>query len=141
MDYSIEEGLLAAEAEQLGNRIDTYNAQQTGFSDECPLQLAARHADGTLLGGLIGSTGFQWLYIHILWIEAPYRACGIGTALVRQAETLGRERGCRSSCLMTFSFQARDFYQRLGYSVFGQLDDYPEGHSLYFMKKPLLRKH
>jgi hypothetical protein len=39
--------------------------------------------------------------------------------------------------LSTFSFQARPFYERFGYEVFGELPDYPEGHSLYFMKKML----
>lgn len=121
----------------LGDRIDTYNARKTGFTSERPLQLAARDAEGYLLGGLTGSTGFQWLYIHILWIERPYRSTGIGTALIAEAERLGLARGCLSSCLMTFSFQAKDFYERLGYSIFSQLEDCPDSHTLYFMRKKL----
>ena len=139
MDYIIDEGLTADEASMMANCIDTYNAQQTGFTDECPLKLVARDSEGNLLGGLMGSTGFQWLYIHILWIEEPNRNSGIGSSLVEYAEKLGVKRGCRSSCLMTFSFQAQEFYERLGYVVFGQLDDYPEGHTLYFMRKQLMR--
>ncbi|NEO32800.1 MAG: GNAT family N-acetyltransferase [Symploca sp. SIO3C6] len=137
MNFTINEGLLDEEAEMLGNCIDTYNSQQTGFTDERPLKLAARDSEGNLLGGLMGSTGFEWLYIHVLWIEEPHRNCRIGSSLVEHAERLGIQRGCRSSCLMTFSFQAKDFYDRLGYVVFGQLDDYPEGHTLYFMQKKL----
>lgn len=64
--YIIDEGLTADEASMMANCIDTYNAQQTGFTDECPLKLVARDSEGNLLGGLMGSTGFQWLYIHIL---------------------------------------------------------------------------
>ena len=137
MKFTIDETLSAAEAEMLSDRIDTYNAQKTGFTNERPLQLAARDADGNLLGGLTGSTGLQWLYIHVLWIEDPYRQDGIGSSLLKEAEQLGVQRGCRSSCLMTFSFQAREFYERFGYAVFGQLDDYPEGHTLYFMQKKI----
>ena len=39
--------------------------------------------------------------------------------------------------LSTFSFQARDFYQRHGYRVVGQLDDYPPGETFYWMRKEL----
>jgi hypothetical protein len=39
--------------------------------------------------------------------------------------------------LETLSFQARGFYERYGYSVFGELDDFPPGHRKYFLKKNL----
>jgi hypothetical protein len=39
--------------------------------------------------------------------------------------------------LDTMSFQALDFYLKLGYTVFGRLDDLPEGHSRIFLKKAL----
>ena len=119
------------------NHLDAYNVRQTGFSDRCPLKLVARNSKGNLLGGLTGYTSFQWLYIHILWTEKLHRNCGIGSSLMNYAERLGRERGCHSSWLMTFSFQARGFYEQLGYGVFGQLDNYPEGHTVYFMQKKL----
>ena len=41
------------------------------------------------------------------------------------------------SLLSTFSFQARPFYEQLGYALIGTLEDYPEGHSLFFMTKRL----
>jgi hypothetical protein len=30
--------------------------------------------------------------------------------------------------------EARPFCERLGYEVFGELDDFPPGHARYFMK-------
>jgi hypothetical protein len=39
--------------------------------------------------------------------------------------------------LDTFSFQARGFYEKLGYCVFGTLDDYPPGHSRFYLTKRL----
>ena len=137
INYIINEGLSADEAEMIENHLDDYNAKQTGFTDQRPLHLVARDSEGNFLGGLTGSTGFQWLYLHILWIGEPHRHSGIGSSLVNHAEQLGIERGCNSSCLMTFSFQAREFYEQLEYVVFGELDNYPEGHTLYFMRKQL----
>ncbi|MDB5536981.1 MAG: Acetyltransferase family protein, partial [Devosia sp.] len=39
--------------------------------------------------------------------------------------------------LDTFSFQARPFYEKLGYSVFGTIPDYPPGGARYFLSKTL----
>ena len=52
-------------------------------------------------------------------------------------ENAGQERGCRYA--YTFSFQARPFYESLGYEVFCTLEDYPPGHRRFFMKKALVQ--
>ena len=41
--------------------------------------------------------------------------------------------------LDTFEFQARGFYERLGYTCFGRLEDYPPGFARYFMKKTMTK--
>ena len=46
-------------------------------------------------------------------------------------------RGCKGAYLDTFSYQARPFYEKLGYEVFGTLDDYPTGHQRFYMRKRL----
>ena len=38
----------------------------------------------------------------------------------------------------TFSFQARDFYEKNGYRVTDRLDDYSPGESFYWMVKELV---
>jgi hypothetical protein len=46
-------------------------------------------------------------------------------------------RGCHGAFLDTFSYQARPFYEKLGYEVFGTLEDYPPGHQRFYMRKRL----
>ena len=41
------------------------------------------------------------------------------------------------SCSNRINFQAKDFYIKHGYEVFGVLDDCPKGHKRYYMKKVL----
>jgi GNAT superfamily N-acetyltransferase len=66
-------------------------------------------------------------------------ACGrgIGTALREHAEERARERGCRGAHLDTFEYQALPFYQKLGYELFGTLDDFPPGYRQFYLRKRL----
>jgi hypothetical protein len=54
---------------------------------------------------------------------------------MRAAEAVAIERGCIGVWLDTFAFQARPFYERLGYSVFGELRDHPRNSARYFLMK------
>ena len=66
------------------------------------------------------------------------RGQGLGSKLMLQAENEAALRGCHSAWLDTHKFQARGFYEKLGYEIFGELSDYPTGYSRYFMKKALI---
>jgi hypothetical protein len=46
--------------------------------------------------------------------------------------------GCKYAQLDAYSFEARPFYERAGYKEFVNLDDYPEGHCKYFLKKTMV---
>jgi len=91
---------------------------------------------GCVAGGLWGHTQFRWLHIEMLVVPEPVRGRGIGSALMAAAETEARHRGCLGVHVDTFSFQATSFYQKLGFTVFGVLDNFPPGHQrLYFQKR------
>jgi hypothetical protein len=55
----------------------------------------------------------------------------------RAAEALARERGSAGVKLDTYEFQAKPFYERHGYAVFGVLEGYPAGTRTYYMHKAL----
>lgn len=93
--------------------------------------------DGTIVGGIIGATYWDWFYINLMWIQEDYRSKGYGNQLILQAEEEARKRGAKFAHLDTFSFQAPEFYKRHDYQVFGKLDDFPKGHTRYFLKKDL----
>jgi len=86
---------------------------------------------------VLADISWNWMFVDILWVHDSLRHRGIGTRLMELAEEKARERGCQYAYLDTFSFQACPFYERLGYEVFGILDDFPNGHKRYFMKKSL----
>lgn len=90
---------------------------------------------GPLLGGVNGGMAWGWLYVSHLWIDENLRGQGLGAALLARGEELSRRYGMRGAHLTTASFQARGFYEKQGYSVFGELEDMPPGETLFYMKK------
>jgi GNAT superfamily N-acetyltransferase len=100
------------------------------------LVIPIRDDAGRVAGGLWAATLFQWLQIEMLFVPVPLRGLGVGTALIELAERDARDRGCLGAYVDTFSFQAAPFYRKLGYTLFGALDDFPTGYSrLYFRKR------
>jgi len=97
-----------------------------------------RNEDGEIVGGAIGNTWGLWLYVADVWIDPSIRGKGYATKLMSAIELLATQRRCVNSYLDTFSFQARPLYEKLGYKVFGMLENHPKGHSHYFMKKALV---
>ena len=99
------------------------------------LAVFVRDAGEQIVGGLTAITYWGWLYVDDLWLHERLRGRGFGRELMRQVEEVARQRGCKYAYLKTFDFQARGFYEKLGYRVVGQLDDYPPGSIFYWMRK------
>ena len=97
-----------------------------------------RSDDGEILGGALGNTWGRWLYVSDLWVDPAMRGKGYATKLMTAIEQLAAQRECVNSYLDTFSFQARPLYEKLGYKVFGTLENHPKGHSHYFPEEDSL---
>jgi GNAT superfamily N-acetyltransferase len=123
--------------EIIGGGISHYNEQQAGDDQGKNLCFVLQSPDQEIVGGVIGSTHLDWLYINLMWIKEELRGHGYGHRLLTLAEEEGRRRGARHAYLDTFSFQAPDFYKKHGYQFFGELRDFPPGHQRYFLTKPL----
>jgi GNAT superfamily N-acetyltransferase len=114
--------------------IRALNAPVLGPSDSRPLGVFAR-AGGEIQGGLSGATGRGLLHVDLLWVRPERRKEGLGSKLLLAAEAEARARGCNGVWLDTFDFQARPFYERHGYVVFGELGGFANGHARFFMSK------
>lgn len=125
-----------ADAKVIREGLNEYNFRRVPEDRHETLTLVAQR-DGRMIGGLVGGTYWGWLYVELLWVDEAERGRGLGGQLLARAEEIARERGCRNAHLETHDFQSLDFYLRRGYEVFGQLDDLPEGHVKYFLRKRL----
>ncbi len=102
-----------------------------------PLAILVRDDQGEVSGGLWGQSLYDWLVVELLVVPEALRGQGLGSRLLAAAEQEAAERGCVGVWLDTFSFQARGFYERQGYSVAGAIADHPVGGSRYFLAKRL----
>ncbi|WP_430390064.1 GNAT family N-acetyltransferase [Dyella sp. 20L07] len=121
--------------EAIAEPLRRYNRSKVPTLDIRPLVLALQDEQGRTVGGLWGETALDWLHIDLLAVPESMRGKDVGSALMQRAETLARERGCIGVWLDTFAFQARGFYEKLGYTVFGEIADHPAGGARYFLSK------
>ncbi|WP_112662238.1 GNAT family N-acetyltransferase [Microvirga flavescens] len=94
-------------------------------------------ATGDAVGGLLGRTSGGWLGIELLFVPESLRGGGLASRLIGMAEEEARRRGCHSAWLDSLNAKAVALYEKLGYSRFGELQDYPLGNSRVFLQKKL----
>ncbi len=111
-----------------------YNEARAGPRGWRPLAVLLQDGEA-VVGGLWGGTAYGWLFTELLFVPEALRGQGLGAELLARAEAEARARGCIGAWLDTFAFQARGFYERLGYAVFGLIDDYPPGSARFFLSK------
>ena len=136
---TVEQNPDPQEVASLVRGLVSYNDSRAEPEDYRPLAVFVRDAEGRVAGGVLGHTHWGWLFVSHLWVSDDLRGEGFGRKLLAAAEREAVARGCRQAYLDTFSFQARHFYERLGYELFGALEDFPAGHTRYFLRKRDLR--
>ena len=116
-----------------------YNDKSVGPSGFQPLAILINDpVSGEAVGGLWGKTAYNWCFVELFVIPKQFRGQDLGAKVLAQAEDIARSRGCTGLWLDTYWFQARPFYEKQGYEVFGALDEYPRGGQRFFLKKSLL---
>ncbi|MBF0680454.1 MAG: GNAT family N-acetyltransferase [Devosia sp.] len=135
----LEEGSSQQSHDVILNGLAQYNEIQTEgrFTASSSLVLAVKNDAGQTEGGLAARITCGWMHIDMLHIPESLRGTGIGASLMASAEELAREKACVGLRLDTTSFQAPGFYEKLGYTEFGRLENSPPGHTRYFFMKRL----
>jgi GNAT superfamily N-acetyltransferase len=107
--------------------LESYNLKKTNGEFNSPQpwhNLVLKDHDGTVVGGISTSTLYWTQYLEVLWVDEKHRRLGYGRDLVLEAQRLAKEIGCISSHVYTFSWQAPDFYQAVGYDLLVTYDGY-----------------
>jgi N-acetylglutamate synthase-like GNAT family acetyltransferase len=100
-----------------------------------PFCLVVRDECTAVVGGAIGWTAHRWCYVDVLALTPETRGSGAGAQLLAAVENLARSRDCIGVYLFSYSFQAPGFYERHGFTAFGELTDLPPGHTQIWLSK------
>jgi GNAT superfamily N-acetyltransferase len=109
-----------------------FNIASSGVADRRDIAVLVHDPQtGETVGGLVGRTSRGMLFVEVFFLPEHLRGNGLGSRVLQLAEDEARRRGCTSAVLITLSFQAPGFYEKLGYQAFGKI----EGR--FFMTKAL----
>ena len=127
------------ESELIVDKIVEYNLSKVPIIQESSfiwINRVVMGTNGDVIAG-INSKMYCWncLYINVLWVKEEYRKEGFGSKILNEIEKVAKDKGGYLIHLDTFDFQAKDFYLKHGYDIFGILDECPQRHKRYFMKK------
>lgn len=117
--------------------LNEYNAARSGRAVLQRLAAFVRDAQGQIVGGAIGWTWGEVADIRVVWMRDNLCGKGYGRQLMGMLEAEAVKRGCRVAVLDSYTFQASDFYRKLGYDAFGVIDGFPNQVSKLFLKKDL----
>lgn len=113
-----------------------YNSHVTPV-DIQPLRIIVKNERKEIIGGVIARTWWGGLDIQYLWVAQAHRKMGIGKKLMQSVQQEALTRCCHMAYVDTFSFQALGFYQRLGFSKYGELAGFAHRHTRYYLSKSL----
>ena len=129
------------DAENIIDRLVEYNLSKVPVEQEIlfdTLDKKITDDNRNIIAGCVARM-YCWkvAYVDTLWVHETYRGKGLGAKLLAEVENTAKEKGCYLIHLDTFDFQAKEFYEKQGYKVFGTLEDCPKEHCRYYLKKKL----
>ena len=126
------------EIEYIDSTLGDFNKTQVQYTskmDFIPLNYHIKDDKGKIIAGINAFSCWQMVYISEFWVDAVYRKQGIGSCLINKIEEEAKSKGATASHADTFDWQAKDFYLKHGYEIFGTIENCPPGHRRFFLKK------
>lgn len=143
MAYKIE-NCADGDADYIIDRLVEYNLSQVPAEQKVlfdTLDKKITDDNGKIIAGCVARM-YCWnvAYIDTLWVDEKYRGNGLGLKLLAEVEKNAKDKGCYLLHLDTFDFQAKEFYKKHGYEVFGVLEDCLNDLCRYYLKNMSIDK-
>jgi GNAT superfamily N-acetyltransferase len=118
----------------LESRIREEASATLNLGEEVELAIFVRD-NGRVVAGISGWTWGDCCEFQSLWVAPALRGRGLATELIEAAHAEAAARGCTRTVHFTYDFQARELYERTGYQLVAQLENFPTGtNALWFTK-------
>ncbi|MVA26407.1 GNAT family N-acetyltransferase [Agrobacterium vitis] len=132
----VEEGVTSQQKASILDKLLVYNNAAARHVVYIEFAILLRSAESDeIIGGLYGRTDHGWTFVELLIVPEVCRGKGLGRRLMEEAELIARRHESEGLWLETFDFQARPFYEKLGFKLFGELEAGEKAHGQYFLKK------
>ena len=88
-----------------------------------------------IVAGCNGIVIFGALFLRQIWVAKEFRGQKYGTKLIHAVEDLARNKKCSMIIVRTMSWQAKDFYLKLGYFVEFEQLGFEKNSIMYHLRK------
>ncbi|MXP49476.1 GNAT family N-acetyltransferase [Pantoea sp. Eser] len=122
MQLSITDKVTPQDLDEVRLGLNAFNSKFINVDEIKSIGVFICDEQGRKQAGLTGSTAGNWLRIDMLWVSDTLRGQGVGS---------------RFAQVDTASFQARPFYEKLGFTLRFSLDHYPRQHQRHYLTKVL----
>ena len=128
------------EVELISDKIDAFN--KSIMSPDMEENIIRKNyvikEDDAVIAGINAIIYHTTLCVDVLFVDEEYRGQDLGSELLNKVENEAKAISATLAHLDTFDFQAKDFYIKAGYEVFGILENSPKaGNKRYYLKKEL----
>ncbi|CDZ79865.1 nucleoside triphosphate pyrophosphohydrolase [Candidatus Rubidus massiliensis] len=112
--------------------------ESTGINglEEDPISFEIFH-DQEFVGAIVVQCFWGQLHIKYLFVEKHYRGQGIARELMNYALEFGKKQGYHFAFVETMSFQAPEFYQKMGFKIEFSRSGYAKDTCFHYLKKNL----
>ncbi|MCE0723789.1 MULTISPECIES: GNAT family N-acetyltransferase [Legionella] len=114
-----------------------FNESIIGGYEAKPFIIYAKNDTSEILGGIKGDVFGTLCRVFTVWIHEKQRRKGLGRELFMTLDDFAKGNNCKMIQLDTAEFQAKGFYEKLGYQVIATLPDNFMGYTSYILRKYL----
>ena len=91
--------------------------------------------DGKFAGGITICKKMNWIDFDVLFVKEEFRKKKIGTAIINEIFKYCKEEKIDGIHLFTLDFQAKGFYEKMGFTLIAEIKDWPKGITRYELIK------
>ena len=137
MTYKIiyEAGHSSTDTQILYSGLAAYAKKEADMQPVEPFSYLIHDEKNTLQGGCLGAICYGSLHIDTLWVDEALRGKGYGIQLMELALEHGRKNNCAFATVNTMSWEALEFYKKLGFQVEFERHGFQKNSIFYFLRK------
>lgn len=114
-----------------------HSIEMTGFDGKNPSESFIALEEGKMAGVVVVENFWNALHVKYVFVDKNHRGKGLASKLLKEALEYGKRQKCEFAFVETMSFQAPDFYQKMGFKIDFSRPGYAGGASMYYLSLKL----